>query len=109
ANKDKIRAKLVVEGSNIPMSAEVEEYLHKKGVLVVPDFVANAGGVISSYVEYKGGSVEEMFKLVEKKVVKNAAKVLRVAKKQGIKPRDAAMQIALERINERMEKKAANQ
>ncbi len=109
ANKDKIRAKLVVEGSNIPMSAEVEEYLHKKGVLVVPDFVANAGGVISSYVEYKGGSVEEMFKLVEKKIVKNAAKVLRVAKKQGIKPRDAAMQIALERINERMEKKAANQ
>jgi glutamate dehydrogenase/leucine dehydrogenase len=106
ANKDKIRAKIVVEGSNIPMSAEIEEYLHEKGVLVVPDFVANAGGVISSYVEYKGGTAEEMFRLVEKKVVKNTAKVLRVAKKQRIKPRDAAMRIALERIKKKMEKKA---
>jgi len=95
-----------VEGSNIPMSAEIEEYLHEKGVLVVPDFVANAGGVISSYVEYKGGTAEEMFRLVEKKVVKNTAKVLRVAKKQRIKPRDAAMRIALERIKKKMEKKA---
>jgi glutamate dehydrogenase (NAD(P)+) len=107
ANKDSIRAKIVVEGSNIPTTPEIEEYLYKKGILVVPDFVANAGGVISSYVEYKGGSAEEMFKMVEKKVVKNTAQVLKTAKKQGVKPRDAAIHVALERIKKKMEKKTS--
>lgn len=105
ANKDRIRAKIVVQGSNIPMSPEVEESLHKKGVLVIPDFVANAGGVISSYVEYKGGDEKEMFKLVEDKIVKNTTEVLERAKKKRIKPRDAALEIALERIKKAMEKR----
>jgi glutamate dehydrogenase (NAD(P)+) len=105
ANKDSIKAKIVVEGSNIPTTPEIEEYLYKKGILVVPDFVANAGGVISSYVEYKGGRAEEMFKMVEKKVVKNTAQVLKTAKKQGVKPRDAAIHVALERIKKKMAKK----
>ena len=105
ANKDKIKAKVVVQGSNIPMSLEVEEYLHKKGILVIPDFVANAGGVISSYVEYIGGSEKEMFKMVEEKIVKNTAEVLEAAKKQGVKPRDAALKIAVERIKKAMDKR----
>ena len=105
ANKDSIKAKIVVEGSNIPTTAEIEQYLHEKGILVVPDFVANAGGVISSYVEYKGGTADEMFKMVEEKVVKNTAKVLRVAKRQKIKPTDAAIHVALERIKKKMAKK----
>jgi glutamate dehydrogenase/leucine dehydrogenase len=105
ANKESIKAKIVVEGSNIPTTAEIEQYLHEKGILVVPDFVANAGGVISSYVEYKGGTAEEMFKMVEEKVVKNTAKVLRVAKRQKIKPRDAAIHVALELIKKKMAKK----
>lgn len=109
ANKESIRAKIVVEGSNIPTTAEIEEYLHQKGILVVPDFVANAGGVISSYVEYIGGTPEKMFKMVEDKVVKNTAKVLRTAKKQKIKPRDAAIHVALERIKKKMAKKAAKE
>jgi len=101
ANKDSIKAKIVVEGSNIPTTADIEQYLHEKGILVVPDFVANAGGVISSFVEYKGGTPEKMFKMVESKVVKNTTKVLRVAKKQGIKPRDAAIHVAIERIKKK--------
>jgi len=104
-NKDSIKAKIVVEGSNIPTTAEIEEYLHKKGILVVPDFVANAGGVISSYVEYIGGTPEKMFSMVEEKVVKNTIKILKVAKKQSIKPRDAAIHVALERIKRKMAKK----
>ena len=105
ANKDKIRAKIIIEGSNIPMSPEVEDYLHEKGVLVIPDFVANAGGVISSYVEYMGGSKEDMFRMVEEKIVKNTKEVLEKAKKARIKPRDAALKIALERIHKAMEKR----
>ena len=66
-----VKAKLIVEGSNIPMAEEVENLLYKKGILVVPDFVANAGGVISSYVEYIGGDEKKMFKMVEGKITKN--------------------------------------
>ena len=103
ANKDQIKAKIIVQGSNIPMSAEVEEYLHKKGILVVPDFVANAGGVISSYVEFIGGTEKDMFKMVEKKIVKNTTEVLEAAKEQGVKPRDAGLKIAVDRIKKAMD------
>lgn len=72
----RLRCSLIVEGSNIPMSHATEEVLRKRGILVIPDFVANAGGVISSYVEYKGGSVKEMWKLVKQKVVRNTKLVL---------------------------------
>nr|MCK4929459.1 Glu/Leu/Phe/Val dehydrogenase [Nanoarchaeota archaeon] len=105
ANKSKIKAKIIVQGSNIPMTPEIEEYLHKKGILVIPDFVANAGGVISSYVEYIGGTPKDMFKMVEEKIIKNTAEVLEKAKKAGIKPRDAALSIAVDRIKKVMKKK----
>ncbi len=101
----KIKAKLIVQGSNIPTTPEVEEELHKKGVLVIPDFVANAGGVISSYAEYKGKNPDQMFKLIEKKIKANTEKVLKRAKQNGVKPRDAAMEIAVERVREAMKKK----
>lgn len=94
----KVKAKIIVEGSNIPMTPEVEEHLHKKGMLIVPDFVANAGGVISSYVEYIGGNEKKMFKMVKEKVINNTMQVLALAKKLKVKPRDAAMQIARKRV-----------
>ncbi len=93
-----VKAKLIVEGSNIPMTEEVERLLHQKKILVVPDFVANAGGVISSYAEYTGKNPDDMFKLVEKKIKKNTELVLTLAKKQGILPREAAMHIAKDRV-----------
>src|SRR5574341_1084917 len=76
ADVPNIKAKLIIEGSNIPMSVECEEALAKKGVLIVPDFVANAGGGISSYVEYIGGTEKKMFKLVAEKITKNTQLVL---------------------------------
>jgi len=88
--------KLVVQGSNIPMTLEGEKKAAEKGVLVIPDFVANAGGVISSYVEFKGGTVEEMWKLVEEKIVANTKEML--AGSEGKCPREVAMEIARKRI-----------
>ena len=98
SNVQSLKAKYVIEGSNIPMTAALEQILFKKGILVVPDFVANAGGVISSYAEYTGKNPEAMFKLVEKKIVKNTTLVLGKAKKDDTKLRDAAMKIAVERV-----------
>ncbi len=95
---DNIKAKVVVEGSNIPTTPDVEDLMHKKGILVVPDFVANAGGVISSYVEYIGGNEKRMFRMVEEKIKRNTKVVLDNAEKKNIKPRDAALKIAEERV-----------
>ncbi len=93
---DNIKAKLIVEGSNIPMEEDVEEMLHKKGVLVIPDFVANSGGVISSYVEFIGGTEQDMWKMVEHKIRKNTKEVLQ--KINDSYPRQVAMNIAKERV-----------
>lgn len=101
-NVDKVKARVVVEGSNIPMSPDIEEVLHKKGILVVPDFVANAGGVISSYAEYMGYSSRGMFDIVERRVKRNTRAVLEYGRDKGMKPRDAAMEIAVERVRKAM-------
>ncbi|MBI5398184.1 Glu/Leu/Phe/Val dehydrogenase [Candidatus Woesearchaeota archaeon] len=93
-----VKATLIVEGANIPIAHDIEVELHKKGVLIIPDFVANAGGVISSYVEYIGGSEDDVFPLIEKKIVRNTQLVLDTMTKKKIPPRDAAMQIAIERV-----------
>lgn len=52
ANADRVRARLIVEGANGPTTPEADRILHEKGVLVVPDVLANAGGVIVSYFEW---------------------------------------------------------
>ncbi|MEM5766147.1 MAG: Glu/Leu/Phe/Val dehydrogenase [Candidatus Aenigmatarchaeota archaeon] len=100
-NVNEIKARLIVEAANIPCRPEIEKILNDRGVLIVPDFVANAGGVISSYCEYRGYNTEKMFELVEKKIKKNTRTVLRKAKKENILPRDAALDIAKERIRKR--------
>jgi glutamate dehydrogenase/leucine dehydrogenase len=97
-NWNKIRARIIVEGANIPATPEIEEKLHRKGILVIPDFVANSGGVISSYVEYTGGTAEQMFRLVEEKIKKNTKIVLKCAESKNCNPRDAALEVAKERI-----------
>jgi len=52
ANADKIRAKLIVEGANGPTSAKADAILNEKGIMAVPDILANAGGVTVSYFEW---------------------------------------------------------
>lgn len=95
-NKSSIKAGLIVEGANIPMREKVEEYLFRKGIMIVPDFVANAGGVISSYAEYKGYSPESMFRMVERKVATATRAVIAESLKKKENPRRTAMRMAKE-------------
>ncbi len=97
-NKNQIKAKIIVEGSNIPMSDTIENELFEKGILIVPDFVANAGGVISSYAEYKGYTIKKMFALVKEKINTAAEKVLTESLKKNKNPRQVGLKIAKERV-----------
>ena len=83
------------------MMPEVEELCAAKGILVVPDFVANAGGVISSYIEYIGGTEKDMFMMVEEKICDNTLMVLDLAREKGCLPRYCGLEIARERIIEK--------
>lgn len=93
-----VKAKLIVEGANIPISPDIENKLSDEGVMIVPDFVANAGGVISSYVEYIQGTPKRMFKEVEERVRKNTQLILEKSAKEKLYPREAALAIAMERV-----------
>jgi len=63
-NVGAIKARLILQGANIPATAEAERALHERGVLVVPDFIANAGGVICAAVEYRGGTESDAFRRI---------------------------------------------
>lgn len=103
-NMNSVQAKIIVEAANIPIPLDVEQELSKK-ILIVPDFVANAGGVISSWVEYIGKDKNYMYKVVKDKITKNTEIVLLTAKKNLISPRDAAIQIAKNRVKNAMLKR----
>jgi len=98
SNKDKIKTKLIVEGANIPMKEDIEDELFQRGVMIVPDIIANSGGVISSYAEYMGMSESQMFKLVEEKITSITKEIIEKSMREKSNPRDIAMQIALERL-----------
>ena len=98
SNYRSIKAKIIIEAGNIPMREHIEEKLWRKGILIVPDFVANAGGVISSYAEYRGYNPKRMFDLVERKITKSTRLVLERSIKTKKSPREVAMSIAKERI-----------
>ncbi len=101
-NADRISCKLVLQGANIPITPAAERILHERGILSVPDFVANAGGVICGSVEYRGGTKNQAFAEIEEKLRENTKAVLTKAKKEDILPRDAALQLAQERVVEAM-------
>ncbi len=104
-NKGLVRAKIIVEGSNIPMRENIEAELWRKGIFIVPDFIANAGGVISSYAEYAGLNPPAMFKMVEEKIVVATRKVTKESKNQGRNPREVAMEIAKEIVRQKMSRR----
>jgi len=97
-----VRAKLVVQGANIGVTAAAEERLHARGVLCIPDFIANAGGVICAAVEYRGGTESQAFATIEEKIRENTAEVLDRARARGVPPRLAAVEMAGERVRRAM-------
>lgn len=98
-NVHRLRARLVIQGANIPITAQAETWLHEHGIVCVPDFVANAGGVICGAVEYRGGSRGEAFELIAERVRDNTAQVLKLSRDAGVTPREAAVRLARQRLD----------
>ena len=91
-----------MQGANIPFTLGAEKYLHEKGVLCVPDFIANAGGVICAAMEYHGATETAAMQTIEEKLRRNTELVLKMAKKEQCLPRDASLQLARERVEKAM-------
>jgi glutamate dehydrogenase/leucine dehydrogenase len=101
-NAERIQAKLILEGANIPATPRAESRLHERGVLCVPDFIANAGGVICASVEHRGGTESEALAEVVEKVGHNTREVLERARSEHVEPRVAAVALARARVEEAM-------
>ncbi len=101
-NAVEIKARLILEGANIPATPQAERLLAERGVLIVPDFIANAGGLIMASLEYARKTEKEAFAAIEEKIRANTRHILEKAKGDGILPREAAERIARERVRSAM-------
>jgi glutamate dehydrogenase (NADP+) len=103
-NMKKIRAKIIVEMANGPMTEEAYDYLVKKGVIIIPDVLANSGGVTVSYLEWVQGkqgywwSEEEVNKKLEEMMIKAFEPIWKKSVNQKISLKESAFQFAIERI-----------
>jgi glutamate dehydrogenase (NAD(P)+) len=101
-NCDRLSARLVAEGANIPVTTEAGARLHARGVLCLPDFIVNAGGVICGAVEYRGGGQEAAFAAIRERVRANTAEILQRSQRDAVTPRQAALALAERRVREAM-------
>jgi len=105
-NSHKIKAKIIIEGANGPTTPEADEILEEKGVYVIPDILANAGGVVVSHLEWVQAlsglywDEEKVNAELERKMVRAFKEVWEVAKKKKISLRCAAYVVAIEKIAE---------
>jgi glutamate dehydrogenase (NAD(P)+) len=103
-NAPKIRAKIIAEGANGPTTPEAHRYLHEHGVFVIPDILANAGGVTTSYFEWvqdRHGyfwSESEVNQRLEAKMVEAFHDVLETSLKYKTDMRTAAYIVAINRV-----------
>jgi glutamate dehydrogenase (NADP+) len=110
-NVESVRAKLIVELANGPISAEADQQLYKRGITVLPDVLANAGGVVVSYFEWVQNrqgfpwTAEQVDERLQARMVTEAERLWSAASERGISLRVAAYAQALERIGEAVDAK----
>ena len=103
-NVGEIKAKNILELANGPVSPESSKILEEKNILVIPDLLANAGGVIVSYFEWvqnldeKYWSLEEVNRRLKEIILDAYAEVVKVSERENISYKEAGYKIAVERV-----------
>lgn len=103
-NQSSIKANIIIELANGPVSTDAERALEQRGVIILPDIVANAGGVIVSYLEWLQNkqneywSEQEVNRRLEKILIKALGEVLDRAAEHKLSLKQAAFEIALDRL-----------
>ncbi|WP_316745522.1 Glu/Leu/Phe/Val dehydrogenase dimerization domain-containing protein [Streptomyces sp. MK7] len=106
-----IKARLVTEGANLPTSPQAQEILAQRGIAVLPDFVANAGGVVAAAfamdARYSGFRPETptIFQTISDRLRANAVAVMEEAERRGTTPHRAGRSLAEERVRTAMHSK----
>jgi glutamate dehydrogenase (NAD(P)+) len=105
-NARKIKTKIIAEGANGPTNTEADEILHDRGIFMVPDILANAGGVTVSYFEWVQNlqellwSEEEISDRLTRILKKSFAEVLNLSRKEKVDMRTAALMLGIGRVAE---------
>ena len=103
-NADRIRCKVLAEGANGPTTAGADEILHQKGIFVIPDILANAGGVTVSYFEWVQDRMGYFWRedvvnqRLEEKMVASFNDLCRYADSHDVDTRTAAYMLAIDRV-----------
>ncbi len=102
-NVDRVVARVVAQGANIGVTPEAEERLHARGILSLPDFIVNAGGVICGSVEFHGGTRGLAFATIAERITANVDEVLDRAAADEVTPMQAARTMAHARVRRAMQ------
>ncbi|MBU2547940.1 MAG: hypothetical protein KKB20_06005, partial [Proteobacteria bacterium] len=94
----RVRARVISSIANIPITAEGEEVLFERGVLSVPDFISNAGGVMIAVIDFLGGTAESVFRILDDLVGRLTTEALTDARRAGVNPRALAVRRTEEKI-----------
>ena len=107
-NAGKVKAKVILELANGPTTPDADEIFHKNKVLVLPDFLSNAGGVTVSYFEWVQNqegyywTEEEVHQKLDQKMTEATHAVLEAAKTYNVDPRTAAYTVSVKRVADAM-------